>query len=80
LHPRGSPSTVRTCLNEVFATEPLSFGELAAALGVSSLVFVAVEIEKWVRRHRDRRGPGRYDAEAFPDAAQIAACRKYRGH
>jgi Ca2+-transporting ATPase len=37
-------------LNVVFVTEPLTPGELLVAVGVSSLVFVAVELEKWVKR------------------------------
>jgi Ca2+-transporting ATPase len=39
-------------LNAVFRTEPLGAVELALALALASLVFVAVEIEKWVRRRR----------------------------
>jgi Ca2+-transporting ATPase len=39
-------------LNPVFKTEPLSTAELALCLGLSSIVFFAVEFEKWlVRRH-----------------------------
>jgi Ca2+-transporting ATPase len=39
-------------LNPVFKTEPLSAAELALCLGLSSIVFFAVEFEKWlVRRH-----------------------------
>jgi Ca2+-transporting ATPase len=37
-------------LNPIFRTEPLSLGELAACLALSSVVFVAVEIEKWLVR------------------------------
>ena len=33
-------------LNGIFHTQPLSAAELALCLGLSSLVFVAVEIEK----------------------------------
>lgn len=40
--------------NGVFATSPLSFPEIAAAIGVSSLVFVAVEVEKMVKRRVER--------------------------
>lgn len=47
--------------NAVFKTQPLSGEELAACLVVSSVVFIAVEIEKWVRRRamaRPVRGVG----------------------
>ncbi len=37
-------------LNPVFRTEPLSPGELVACLALSSVVFVGVEIEKWLVR------------------------------
>jgi Ca2+-transporting ATPase len=37
-------------LNAVFGTQPLTAFELLVALGLSSIVFVAVEIEKWVKR------------------------------
>ncbi|MFN8627022.1 MAG: cation-translocating P-type ATPase [Candidatus Binatia bacterium] len=36
--------------NPIFKTEPLSVGELAICLAASSVVFVAVEIEKWMVR------------------------------
>ena len=39
-------------LNGVFKTEPLSAGELALALAAPAGIFVAVEIEKWVKRRR----------------------------
>jgi len=32
------------------ATQPLSLAELAACFGIGSLVFVAVELEKFARR------------------------------
>jgi len=41
-------------LNAIFDTNPLSLGELAACVGVSSLVFVAVELDKWIARLRAR--------------------------
>ncbi|MGH8508376.1 MAG: cation-translocating P-type ATPase [Gammaproteobacteria bacterium] len=37
-------------LNPIFKTEPLSADELALSLMLSSVVFIAVEIEKWMRR------------------------------
>jgi Ca2+-transporting ATPase len=37
-------------LNPVFKTAPLGPGELAACLALSSVVFVGVEIEKWLMR------------------------------
>jgi len=37
-------------LNPIFKTEPLSLYELAACLALSSVVFVGVEIEKWLAR------------------------------
>ena len=36
--------------NDLFKTEALSLGELATCLGMSALVFHAVELEKWVRQ------------------------------
>jgi Ca2+-transporting ATPase len=37
-------------LNPIFKTEPLTFAELLFCLAMSSVVFVAVEIEKWAIR------------------------------
>lgn len=37
--------------NPIFKTEPLSMYELALCLVLSSVVFIAVEIEKWLIRH-----------------------------
>ena len=37
-------------LNPIFKTEPLSMSELAICLALSSVVFIAVEIEKWLIR------------------------------
>lgn len=36
--------------NPIFKTEPLSMNELAICLALSSVVFIAVEIEKWLIR------------------------------
>jgi Ca2+-transporting ATPase len=45
-------------LNPIFATQPLSPSELVFALAVSSLVFVAVEVEKWIKRLRMNKAEG----------------------
>jgi Ca2+-transporting ATPase len=37
-------------LQAVFKTAPLSAAELLLCLSISSVVFVAVEVEKWLRR------------------------------
>jgi Ca2+-transporting ATPase len=39
-------------LNPIFKTQPLSAGELALVLALSTIVFIAVEIEKFLRRSR----------------------------
>ncbi len=39
-------------LNPLFKTEPLNATELAVCLSASAVVFVGVEIEKWLRRRR----------------------------
>lgn len=38
--------------NVIFKTQPLSLAELAICVGASSLVFFAVEIQKWIVRRR----------------------------
>jgi len=45
-------------LNAVFRTQPLTLGELAACVGISSIVFFAVETEKLIYRVRARRAAG----------------------
>jgi Ca2+-transporting ATPase len=40
-------------LNAVFKTVPLGGADAALALGLSSIVLLAVEAEKWVRRHAE---------------------------
>ncbi len=42
-------------LNPVFKTQPLTPAELVAVFGFSTVVFIAVEIEKWVKRRAARR-------------------------
>jgi Ca2+-transporting ATPase len=37
-------------LNPIFKTDALNMGELALCLALSSVVFIAVEIEKWLVR------------------------------
>lgn len=37
-------------LNPIFKTEALDLGELLLSLALSSVVFIAVEIEKWLVR------------------------------
>lgn len=39
-------------LNPIFKTEPLSFVELATVFGLSLIVFLAVELDKWVLRRK----------------------------
>ncbi len=41
-------------LNPIFKTQPLSMSQLLLCIGISSLVFFAVEAEKWVKRHWQR--------------------------
>ena len=47
-------------LNSIFKTEALSGDELALSLMLSTVIFIAVEIEKWMRRrgwiYRENRG------------------------
>jgi Ca2+-transporting ATPase len=41
-------------LQEIFRTQSLSFSELMLTIGLSSIVFWAVEIEKWVKRIKNK--------------------------
>jgi len=40
-------------LNVIFKTTPLTFGQLAVTLALSTVVFFAVEFEKLVKRRRN---------------------------
>ena len=40
--------------NSIFGTAPLTALELLACVALSSIVFVAVEIDKWIVRARAR--------------------------
>lgn len=40
-------------LNVIFKTAPLTFGELAVTLALSTVVFLAVELEKLIKRRRN---------------------------
>ena len=42
-------------LNTFFKTQPLTATELAICIALASIVFVAVEIEKWFGRRARRR-------------------------
>jgi Ca2+-transporting ATPase len=42
-------------MNRIFKTEPLTAGELLIAIAASSIVFFAVEIEKWIVRRFGRK-------------------------
>ncbi len=37
-------------MNQIFKTHPLTLWELGVAIGISSIVFIAVEFEKWLKR------------------------------
>ena len=41
--------------NDVFKTQPLSLEELGITLASSSIVFWAVEIEKWIKRYKTNK-------------------------
>jgi Ca2+-transporting ATPase len=38
--------------NEIFKTQPLTFSELLACIAISGIIFLAVELEKLVKRSR----------------------------
>jgi Ca2+-transporting ATPase len=42
-------------LNKIFKTEPLTWQEMLIALALSSIVFIAVEIEKFIKRRTSRQ-------------------------
>jgi P-type Ca2+ transporter type 2C len=39
-------------LQDIFSTRSLSFGELMLCLFLSTIVFIAIEVDKWIRRRR----------------------------
>lgn len=41
-------------MNEIFKTQPLPLPELGLSLGLSLVVFLAVELEKWFKRRGDK--------------------------
>jgi len=41
-------------LQDIFSTQALTINELLLCLGLSSIVFWAVEIEKWVKRIKNK--------------------------
>ena len=51
-------ATIYIPLNPVFKTQPLSASELSITLGLSVIVFFAVEVQKWVRRKRGEQEKG----------------------
>jgi Ca2+-transporting ATPase len=51
-------------LNPIFHTVPLTPAELIGCVAVSSIVFVAIELSKWVIRRRDLLLPRRHAARA----------------
>jgi Ca2+-transporting ATPase len=57
-------------LNPIFNTEPLGWEELAICLALSTLVFFAVEAEKWLSRRGLLYASGSYrHGEAAPPSA-----------
>ena len=45
-------------MNAMFATEPQRAWELAATMVISSMILLAVEVEKWIKRRLARGGSG----------------------
>lgn len=44
--------------NKLFKTQPLSLQELLVCIGMASIIFHAVELEKWLRKRQFQRHPG----------------------
>jgi Ca2+-transporting ATPase len=41
-------------LQNIFDTTALSFGQLMLSLGLSAIIFIVVELSKWIRHLRER--------------------------
>jgi Ca2+-transporting ATPase len=46
--------------NKIFKTQPMSFTELLICIGISALLFHAVELEKWIRKRAQRPAVDRH--------------------
>ena len=42
-------------LQNIFDTTALTFGQLMLSIGLSTIVFIVVELSKWIRQSRDRK-------------------------
>ena len=61
-------------MNAMFATEPLRAWELAATIIISSMVLLAVEVEKWIKRRLSRggSGPGHAQTDFTHEIGEVA--------